>query len=423
MSRIVRILLLVGMTLSALPVRQSVAQNAVSDWQAVMESAIPGVAARKNAVGIPYWGYVTVAMYDAVNSIDRHYQPFAVKIGAPAGASEDAAAASAAHDVLVHYFPAQATTLDAALTASLAKIADGQSKTDGVTVGQTVAAKWIALRTGDGLEAPLVFTPGNGPGVWQPVPSLPVSPAIPAPVGVWLTAFKPFALQSADQFLTDVPPPPALSSSEWALNFNRTKTYGAQNSTARTPAQTEIGLFWTDEAASLYSRSLRGLIASRNLGTADSARMVAMFYVAGSDAIAACFSAKYHYAFWRPIAAIRNADTDGNPATVADPNWVPLAATPGHPEYPAAHGCVTQAGMDALERFFGTDDVPYWVDSNVTKTTHTFSSFDDVVAEVDDARVFGGMHYRHSTRIGNRLGRMVTDYIFRHYFHRVGEDD
>ena len=423
MSRIVRMFLLAAMTLGLLPVSESLAQNAVSDWQSVMESSIPVVAARKNAVALPYWGYVTVAMYDAVNSIDRRYQPFAVSVHASSGASRDAAAASAAHDVLAHYFPGQSVTLDAALATSLAKIPDGPNKTEGVSVGQAVAAKWIVLRTGDGLEAPLTYTPGSGPGVWEPVPSLPASPAIPAPVGVWMTAFKPLALTNAGQFLAEVPAPPALTSFEWALNFNLTKDYGAQNSTVRTASQTEIGLFYTDEAAAMFSRSLRGLITSRNLSTADSARMAAMFYVAASDSVTACMNAKYHFAFWRPIAAIRNADTDGNPATVADPNWVPLAATPGHPEYPAAHGCVTQAGMDALERFFGTDHVPYSIDSLVTKTTHSFTSFDEVVAEVDAARVYGGMHYRHSTREGNRLGRMVTSYIFMHKFRRVGDDD
>jgi hypothetical protein len=419
MNRFKYMLAITGVVLGSLPAAQVRAQNAVSDWQAVMETSIPGAAARKNVVGLPYWGYTTVAMYDAVNSIDRRYRPFAVRVNAPRGASKDAAAATAAHDVLSHYFPAQAATLDAALAASLAKIADGQSKTDGVAVGQSVAAQWVALRTGDGLEAPLTYTPGHGPGIWEPVPTVPASPAvIPAPVGVWMRAFRPLALKSADQFLADIPAPPQLTSWEWAVNFNLTKNFGAQNSTVRTPAETDIGRFWTDEAGSQYSRSLRGLIASQHLNTANAARMVAMFWVAASDAGTACMNAKYHFAFWRPYTAIHDADTDGNPATVMDPNWVPLAPTPGHPEYPANHGCVTQAVMDALERFFGTDEIPYTVDSKVTGTVHNFVSFDDVVKEVDDARVFGGMHYRHSTRVGNHLGRMVTDYIFERYFLR-----
>jgi hypothetical protein len=359
-----------------------------------------------------------------VSAIDHRYKPFAVSLKAPAGASQDAAAASSAHDVLEHYFPSQAATLDAALATSLSKIADGQSKTDGVNVGKAVAAQWLALRAGDGLEAPITYTPGHGPGIWEPVPTVPASPpTTPPPVGVWMTQFRPLALQSADQFLSQIPAPPALTSQEWASNFNRTKDYGAQNSAVRTAAQTEIGLFWTDEAGSQYSRSLRQLISNRNLSTAQSARLLAMFYVAASDAGTACMNAKYHFHFWRPYTAIHDADTDGNPGTVADPNWVPLAPTPGHPEYPANHGCITQAVMVAMEHFFGTDEVAYSVDSKVTNTTHTFSSFDAVVEEVDNARVYGGMHYRHSTREGNQLGRLVTTYIFQHYFRCSDDDD
>src|SRR5262249_34479793 len=186
-----------------------------------------------------------------VSAIDHRFQPFAVRVDASRGASEDAAAASAAHDVLVHYFPSQVTTLDTALASSLAGIADGRSKTDGIQVGQAVAAQWLALRSGDGLEAPPTYTPGQGPGIWDPVPTYPAPPpnAPPAPVGVWMTQFKPFALMSADQFLADIPPPPPLKSTAWTTSFNLTKAYGELNSTVRTAAQTEIGRFWTDDAA------------------------------------------------------------------------------------------------------------------------------------------------------------------------------
>jgi len=396
---------------------QSGAQNAVVGWHAVMESSVAG-SGRKNAVALPYYAYVDVAMYDAVTAIDRRFQPFAVRVDAPGGASEDAAAASAAHDVLVHYFPSQATTLDAALANSLASIADGQSKADGIHVGQAVATQWLALRSGDGLEAPLTYTPGHGPGIWEPVPTYPAPPpnTPPAPVGVWLTQFKPFALVSADQFLADIPPPPPLQSTAWASNFNLTKAYGELNSTVRTAAQTEIGRFWTDDAAAQYSRAFRSLVASHGLSTAAAARLAAMYSVAASDAVTACMNAKYHFAFWRPYTAIHDADTDANPNTVADPNWIPLAVTPGHPEYPANHGCVTEAVMDALTAFFDTDEVPYSVTSAVTGTTHSFNSFEDVVTEVDNARIYGGMHYRHSVKQGNRLGRLVTEYMLRHHF-------
>jgi len=408
-----------GLALAA----QASAQNAVADWHALMEGSI-AASGRKNVVALPYYAYVDVAMYDAVESIENRYHTFAVHVPAPADASLDAAAASAAHDVLVHYFPAQQATFDTQLATSLGAIADGKPKSEGIRTGQVVAAKWLALRTGDGLEAPLTFTWGSGPGVWQPVPTYPAPPpnTPPAPVGVWLTQFKPFALQSAGQFLADVPPPPDLTSAQWARNFNLTKNYGALNSTVRTAAQTEIGRFWTDDAAAQYSRAFRGLVSSQGLDTAHAARLAAMSSVVAADAGTACMNAKYHYAFWRPYTAITNADTDGNDATVADPNWQPLAVTPGHPEYPANHGCVTEGIMDVLTAFFGTDEVTYAVTSTVTSTTHTFASFEDVVAEVDAARVYGGMHYHHSVKAGNRLGRHVAEHVLNHKFRSLTED-
>jgi hypothetical protein len=417
------VLSLLGIGLGLTSASEVLAQNAVADWHTVLESSVAG-SGRKNAVALPFYAYVDVAMYDAIASINRRYEPFAVRVHAPRGASEDAAAASAAHDVLVHYLPAHAATLDSALAASLALIPDGQSKTDGIQVGQAVAASWLALRTGDGLEAPLVYTPGHGPGVWEPVPTYPAPPpnTPAAPVGVWMTQFKPFALQNADQFLDEVPPPPALTSRAWARNFNLTKDFGALNSTVRSAQQTEIGKFWTDDAAAQYSRAFRSLITSEHLNTAESARLGAMYSVAASDSITACMNAKYHFAFWRPYTAIHDADTDGNPATVPDPSWIPLAVTPGHPEYPANHGCVTEAIMDALAAFFETDEITFSVNSAVTGTIHTFQSFDDVITEVDNARIYGGMHYHHSVKEGNRLGRKVVEYILKHHFRLQDHD-
>ena len=423
MNVIHRMFRVIGLILGIVLASESFAQNPIADWHAVMESSVASTG-RKNVVALPYFAYVDVAMYDAVNSIDERFQPFAVNVHAPGGASKDAAAASAAHDVLTHYFPAQAATFDAALANSLAAIPDGQSKTDGINVGKAVAAQWLTLRAGDGLEAVIVYTPGHGPGIWEPVPTYPAPPpnTPPAPVGVWMTQFKPFAMHSADQFLAEVRPPLALTSEAWARDFNRTKDYGAHNSVVRTTSQTEIGLFWTDNAAAQYSRAFRGLIASQGLDTASAARLAAMYSVAASDAGTACMNAKYHFAFWRPYTAIHDADTDGNPGTAADPNWIPLAVTPGHPEYPANHGCVTEAVMDAMTEFFETDEIPFSVTSTVTGTTHSFDSFEQVVSEVDNARIYGGMHFHHSVKEGNRLGRMVTEFVLKHHFRYKDED-
>ena len=419
------ILAIMGLTLGWAFGSASMAQNAIADWHAITESTVVGTAKKSPTVAFVYFAYVDVAMYDAVNAIDGRFKPFAVDAHAPPGASKDAAAATAAHDVLAYYFRNQDPTgtinamLDSKWTASLATIADGQSKTDGVNVGHTVATQWTALRAGDGLEVPVVLNlPPPGPGIWEPVPTYPASPVIlmPPPVAPWQAQFRPFALLSADQFLADVPRPPALTSATFTRDFNQTKDYGAINSTVRTPQQTEIGRFWVDNPAAQYSRALRALIVSQGLDTADAARLGAMSFVALADSATACMNAKYHYLFWRPYTAIHDAGTDGNPDTIADPNWVPLDVTPGHPEYPANHGCVTEALMDILTEFFGTDEIPYTVTSTVTGTAHSFDSFEDVVREVDNARIFGGMHYRNSVKQGNRLGRRVADYMIDNKF-------
>jgi hypothetical protein len=412
-----------GVTLGLAFGSAATAKNAVSDWHSNMESAVVVTGKKAPNVAFVYFAYADVAMYDAVNSIDGRFQPFAVRVNASRDASKDAAASVAAHDVLVHYLPLQQATLDADLQASLNAIADGPAKTDGIAVGHAVAAQWLTLRSGDGLEAPVVLAlPNPGPGIWEPVPTYPQpNPTTPPPVAEWQAQFKPFALRSADQFLASVPPPPALTSATFTRDFNLTKAYGALDSTVRTPQQTEIGRFWSDNAAAQYSRSLRGLIDSQGLDTADAARLGAMFFVAGADSLTACWNAKYHYFFWRPLTAIRNAGSDGNPDTVADPNWMPLDVTPQHPEYPAAHGCVTQAVMDTLTAFFQTDEIPYSVTSTVTGTTHSFNRFEDVVTEVDNARIFGGMHYHNSVKQGNWLGSQVTEYMLNHKFCRADD--
>jgi len=394
------------------------AQNPVADWDAIALNTIVVTAKKGPPVAPVYFAYVSVAMYDAANAVDHRFTPFAVSLNAPVGASQDAAVIVAAHDVLAHYFPLQQSTLDAAEVASLAAIPNGQSKIDGIAVGVAVAAQWLALRAGDGVEAPIVYTPGHGPGIWEPVPTFPAPPpnTPPPPLAPWQTQFRPFALNSADQFLSEVEPPPALSSHQWVDDFRLTKAYGALNSTIRNPSQTEIGLFWSDHPGAQYSRAFRNLVATQHLGTSNAARLMAMSDVTLSDAITACMNAKYHFAFWRPYTAIHDADTDGNPDTVADPNWIPLDPTPGHPEYPANHGCATQALMDGLTAFFGTDHVPYTITSSVTRTTHNFSSFRDVVREVDAARIYGGMHYHNSVIQGNVLGRKVAHYILENYF-------
>jgi hypothetical protein len=385
-------------------------QNAVADWDAIALHSIVTVGLKSPAASFIFFAYVDVAVYDAVNAINHRNRPFAVHLDAPRGASIDAAVIASAHDVLVHLFPAQQADLDADEIASLNALSNSQSKAEGISVGRAVAAKWIALRANDGLEAPITYVWGSGPGIWEPVPPF------PPPVTPWMADYTPFTFASASDFLGTVAPPLRLNSRKWADDFNLTRTYGALNGSVRTPEQTEIGRFWADHPGAMYSRALGVLISEQNLDTVESAKLAAITNVTLADPLVACFNAKYHYAFWRPYTAIHDADTDRNPSTVADPNWLPLDTTPGHPEYPAAHGCGTGALAVALRTYFQRDDVHYQVTSSVTSTTHDFHQFRDLVFEVDEARIFGGMHFRHSVLQGNIMGTAVACHVLKSHF-------
>jgi hypothetical protein len=398
------------------------AQNPVIDWNniaitaalAASQATAPG--SNSQAGSFVYMAYVHLAIYDAVNAIDHRFQSYGPDLPAPADASKDGAAIAAAYYTLTHYFPDQAATLLTQYNAALAAIPDGSAKADGIAVGQAAAYSIISLRTGDGLGASVPYTWPSvpTPGVWIPTPPAFAAPAIP-----WLSKMVPFTMHSPSQFRPE--PPPALTSDEWADDYNQTKTLGAINSTVRTPEQTEIGLFWTDHAGKQYGRAFRALATARGLDTSDTARLFATLYVTAADAGIGCWDGKLNYSFWRPITAIRNGSIDGNPETVADPSWTPLGVTPNHPEYPAAHGCVTGSVATALKNFFGTPHVTLVVTSGVTGTTHTFTSTKDLEKEVENARIYVGFHYHHSVVQGAVLGMKVADEVSRHHFRPLKE--
>jgi hypothetical protein len=226
---------------------------------------------------------------------------------------------------------------------------------------------------------------------------------------------RPFTFDDPARYLPDEPPP-SLSSWTWVHDYNETKTLGAVNSTVRTPEQTEIGLFWTDHTTTQYGGMLRLLAMQENLNLLETSRLMAMAYASMADGLIGCFNAKYHFSFWRPVTAIRNGDIDDNPRTVADPSWTPLAVTPGHPEYPAAHGCITGALADALEAYFRTPRIYLSVSSAVTGTTHHFTNVHDLENEVKGARIYAGFHYRHSVDQGLLLGNRVAHHVANDYF-------
>ena len=394
------------------------AENPVVDWNAIaVTTALSGNPAISPGSATPggisiYLAYMHLAMYNAVNAIDHRFQSYGPDIPAPAGASPEAAAIAAAYNTLLNYFPDQAASLTPQYTAALATIPAGQPKDDGVAVGEAAASAIIAMRLGDGRGAavPYTYPAVPTPGVWIPTP-----PGFLAPLTPWVGQMLPLTMASASQFLPDEPPPD-LSSRQWADDYNQVKTLGAVNSTVRTPQQTEIGLFWTEHTGRQYARAFRALAVARALDLSDSARLFAMLWTAYTDSFIGCMNAKYHFSFWRPVTAIRNGGIDGNPATVADPSWTPLGTTPNHPEYPAAHGCVTGTIASTLKGFFGTPNLVFLVSSTVTGTTHTFTSVKDLEREVQGARIYAGFHYHHSLVQGFVLGHHVAQQMFVNFF-------
>jgi hypothetical protein len=386
---------------------QARATNPIVDWnQIALTTALttPGTQI--------YLTYVNLAMYDAVNAIDGRYQQYGPEFHGPRNASVQAAAISAAYQTLLYYFPTQSVTLQSQYDSAIAAIPDGQTKASGIAIGQIAAARIVALRTGDGRNAnvPYTYPTSPVPGVWIPTPPAFVPPATP-----WVAQMLPFTMQNASQF-RPVNGPPDLGSRQWAQEYNEVKLLGAVNSSVRTAAQTEMALFWTANPVATYFGAFDQLVIDRHLNLSKSARLLAMLSVAFTDGGIGCWDAKYHFSNWRPVTAIPNGDIDGNPETEADSAWLPLAPTPPHPEFPAAHGCATGAIAETLENFFGTPNVKFSVNSAVTHTTHTYNNVRQLEAEAYWARIYAGFHFRHSLDEGFKLGHLVAKQLNQNFF-------
>jgi hypothetical protein len=402
---------------SATSATASAQGNAVTDWNEIAQNAI--IVGRPVGSALVLEGLVQAAIYDGTVAIEGSYEPFVATPTVSRPASTAAAVAAAARGVLVVRVPGQAASVDAQYAAYLATIPDGPAKVNGISVGEQVAEAILAWRANDRFGAgcndldkrACWVQPPPGPGVFEPYPSSP-------PVDVKLKQVQPLTLTSNDQFRPDGPS--ALTSAEYAEDFNEVKAYGRADSTVRTPGQTETARFWADNTAVQWPRAERALALGKELSLAASARMLALTQVATADALLACFDAKYHYVSWRPRLAIRRPDTDGNPATQADPNWEPLLVV-NHPEYPGADGCGTTAVTEALREFFGTDMVAFSVDSALTGTTRYYDRFRDAAKEVYDARTWAGLHFRNSTMEGAWIGKKVGRYAAANFFRPVGE--
>jgi len=387
----------------------------VTSWDVVGTQAF-SAAGLTPAEGHVIFAYVAVAVYDAVMAIEGGYEPFAIDVDAPEDASAQAAVAAAAHRILAHYLPAQAPTIiDPAYLTSLGTIPDGQAKTNGIAVGESVAQLLIAQRSGDGFRAPVTYTAPSPPipGVWIPT-------AVTPPTGTYLGLMRPFSLDSADQFRPGGPP--ALDTKKWARDYNEVKEIGSSTSTTRTPEQTLAARFWAEPPVQQARGSLRKLVLDHQLDIDDAARFMAMVSVTYADALIACFDAKYHYAFWRPITAIRAGHTDGNEATVGDPTWATLLpATPNHPEYPSAHSCLTPAGGLVVARFLGTPKIDFTVPSLTGLGDRHFPRAKDLEYEVSNARIWGGIHFRSAVEDGVEIGKKTAHHVLAHNFKRSND--
>jgi hypothetical protein len=392
------------------------ADDPVAAWNQISESAVK-TAGHPPPVAALDFAIVHLAIYDAVESIDGHYEPYYIPVAGARG-SLSAAAAKAGHDTLVGLLPAQIAALDLAYADFLA--ANGVDPLDpGTAVGAQAAANILALRTNDG-RFPLNPPPFDGStaiGQWRPTPSLlPGPPPTQAPgLTPWVATVRPFAMRSGSQFRVD--PPPDLTSERWADEYNETKTVGSLTSTTRTAEQTEIGYFWADSGPVLWQNALRYLSSNYVKDTRESARMYALAEAAMADAQIACWDSKYYYNFWRPITAIRLGDQDGNPATVVDPDWQPLINTPNFPEYPSGHADISGAVSHMLRLFFGSDELTFQMTTTnalAKQKTRTFTRFSQAEQEVIDARVYVGIHYRNSDVVAGAQGRRVANWVFRH---------
>ena len=397
----------------------AISPDAVLTWNNFTVAAVRSSTPTKvQTDGMVYMSYVQAAVYDAVVKLEGRYEPYHdFAFSVVPGASVQAAVAAASKTVLDHYLPDQAPSVDAEYTAYLATLTGDVA--NGVALGQAAANDIISLRTGDGLNNTAVPSYGqNGPvlpGQWQLLPGQKVQTP-------WLATMRPFLLDEPNQFRA--PPPPALTSHEYARDLNETEAYGALNSTVRTPEQKAIAYFWVGNNINQYNVTMQNVVNDHEMDIVDAAHLFAIGNIVTTDAGIACYDSKFFYQAWRPTGAIQNADKDNNPDTTADPNWQPLLGLPGHPEYPSQHGCFTAGFVDSLASALHTQHIDVTMPggqggSNVLTTTQDFGTVQDVLSQVVDARVWLGFHFRNSVIQGERLGDDVANWELDRFFKPV----
>jgi hypothetical protein len=366
----------------------------------------------ENSTPVPsasvYFGLVSIAVYDATVAIRGGYQPYLRQPRADRRASTRAAAATAAHDVLVHYFPASAGNLAADHAATLAGIRPGSAKAAGQRVGAVAAARLIRHRTGDGMGAPITLDVTPAPGVWRPTPPTVTPMAVP-----WLGFVRPLALRSPEQ--PRLPGPDGIGTAAYRRDLAEVRAYGAATGSARTPWQTATALFWSANAHVQYQTALRDQVTRRGYRDVQAARAFAVLGTATTDAAIRCWRAKYDEAFWRPVTAIHEDAVD------PDPSWTPLIPTPPYPDYTSGHACVTGAVTGTFAHLFGARSMNVDISSPVPGAgpSRHYDSAAALDAETMNARIWLGLHFRRAMTDGSYVGHYAANWVISHHFRRT----
>src|SRR5829696_7941559 len=390
----------VALTPAAAQAETTAVPNAVVIWNTHAQTAIYEIGRQSPTATARSFAMVQGAVYDAVNAIaGTPYKPYLIAPRARPSDSTPAAVATAAYRVLLSLFPGQADSLRARYDESLAAIPDGPSELRGISVGEAAAAAMIEARRDDGAFATVPWTVGTEPGQWRTTPPDHLN------VGAWFGTLKPFVIRDPTDFST--PGPPALTSAAYARDLNETKALGSATSTVRTPDQTDAAIWW-DDLRLVEWEIMRQLATTHRLDSLQTARLFAMVDLAAVDTMIACYQEKKFWSFWRPVTAIPLADTDGNPDTAADPAWTPLRITHPSTEYPSGHACFTSAVVTALRAFFGRDDLSFSAHSADSGTTRHYDSLSVAMAELAEARIWAGLHFRTACEDGQTLGASVA---------------
>jgi hypothetical protein len=387
----------------------------IAHWNLVAQTTLLGDTSKKPQEHFLYLSFLDIAMYDAVVGIHGRYQPFALHASPPAGASDEAAVAAAAHHVLETYSPYAQGALDTAYTTALLGIPDSQAKTDGIAYGTLAANAIIALRAHDGRNASITYNKTPAPGVWRPTPPANLAMFVP-----WMGAVTPLVLKSGAQF-GEPGLPYSLTSKKYTAEFNEVKAMGGATGSNRTAEQTATALFFSGNAQVQYTAALIDQAASRNMDIVDAARLFAAVNTSIADGLICVWHSKLTYGFWRPITAINLADTDGNPNTAADTAWVPLLTTPPYPDYVSGYSGVTGAFTRALQKTLGTGQLNVTLHSTaVAGAERHYAKARALNQAVINARIWLGIHFRAADVDGVKMGQHAANWVLGHAFLPLG---